>query len=334
MNKTKLKEITFRYLTDTIPYGALYITDKGRICDLSMLENGHADFWAELDIENVKEYLERLGWIKANTKLGYIDGAVKPTKEQEKILAKVRKLIFPELLGTPLDLIKPQKEEYKKAVANAFGNYRYCAVTQSYAQAKAVIKKASQNDKNFLKSYLAIDALKPFETTKECIKARKEKGVIGLAQEIVVCEKRFEKLAEFLLANTLVCDTEENARRILTAYGCTFKIVCLNGTALMPDGRILRDTDGQDAPNYEKWKGKSKLRCTMCDKPFDSCDEQEDFSFLRYIGYGSKYDRNRLEIRLCCACFDRVMDKILPMFPVYPMREYHFANMIHSVREE
>ena len=92
MNKTKLKEITFRYLTDTLPYGALYITDKGRICDLSMLENGHADFWAELGIENAKEYLESLGWIKANTKLGYIDGVVKPTKEQEKVLAKIRKI--------------------------------------------------------------------------------------------------------------------------------------------------------------------------------------------------------------------------------------------------
>ena len=40
---TKLKEITFRYLTDTIPYGALYITDKGRICDLSMLERDGID---------------------------------------------------------------------------------------------------------------------------------------------------------------------------------------------------------------------------------------------------------------------------------------------------
>lgn len=79
---------------------------------------------------------------------------------------------------------------------------------------------------------------------------------------------------------------------------------------------------------------KGKLRCTMCDKPFDVCDEQEDFSFLRYIGYGSKYDMNKLEMHLCCGCFDKVMDKILPMFPSYPMREYDFANTIRSIKEK
>ena len=30
--------------------------------------------------------------------------------------------------------------------------------------------------------------------------------------------------------------------------------------------------------------------CSMCGKKFDMWDEQEDFCFVRHIGYGSKYD--------------------------------------------
>ena len=63
-------------------------------------------------------------------------------------------------------------------------------------------------------------------------------------------------------------------------------------------------------------------RCTMCKKQLDEWDMQEDFYFKRRIGYGSKYDFHIFEARLCCDCFDSVLDKILPMFKVSPLSEY------------
>lgn len=44
--------------------------------------------------------------------------------------------------------------------------------------------------------------------------------------------------------------------------------------------------------------------CSMCGKKFDMWDEQEDFCFVRHIGYGSKYDMMGLYLNLCCDCFD------------------------------
>ena len=47
--------------------------------------------------------------------------------------------------------------------------------------------------------------------------------------------------------------------------------------------------------NKEKTRGaimeqNSGKICSMCGKKFDMWDEQEDFCFVRHIGYGSKYD--------------------------------------------
>ena len=53
--------------------------------------------------------------------------------------------------------------------------------------------------------------------------------------------------------------------------------------------------------------------CSMCGKKFDMWDEQEDFCFVRHIGYGSKYDRMGLYLNLCCDCFDKIADWFLPL---------------------
>ena len=61
--------------------------------------------------------------------------------------------------------------------------------------------------------------------------------------------------------------------------------------------------------------------CSMCGKKFDMWDEQEDFCFVRHIGYGSKYDMKGLYLNLCCDCFDRIADWFLPLCVQNPLRD-------------
>ena len=70
----------------------------------------------------------------------------------------------------------------------------------------------------------------------------------------------------------------------------------------------------------------TKLICSMCGKELDEFDLQEDFSFKRYIGYGSRYDMNIFEARLCCDCFDKILDAVLPMFKINPLSEYELVS--------
>lgn len=85
-----LRETVARLKTDSIPYGAMYILPNGTVLDLSTFENGHADLWAYLDeripITNypqcdIVHYLRDKGWIRANTKVGYIETSYATVKQ-------------------------------------------------------------------------------------------------------------------------------------------------------------------------------------------------------------------------------------------------------------
>ena len=96
-----LQEVIERLKTNSIPYGAMYILPNGTILDLSTFENGHADLWAYLDERipitrypqcNISNFLRDLGWIKANTKEGYIASDRIPTEKQTEKIAEILKL--------------------------------------------------------------------------------------------------------------------------------------------------------------------------------------------------------------------------------------------------
>ncbi len=59
----------------------------------------------------------------------------------------------------------------------------------------------------------------------------------------------------------------------------------------------------------------NKEQCSKCGKFLDLWDFQEDFSLSRFLGYGTKYDGERLEIKLCCECMEKLIDecKISPI---------------------
>lgn len=48
--------------------------------------------------------------------------------------------------------------------------------------------------------------------------------------------------------------------------------------------------------------------CNMCGREFDMWDAQEDFTIERYLGYGTKYDGERLSLHLCCFCMEKIID--------------------------
>ncbi len=65
----------------------------------------------------------------------------------------------------------------------------------------------------------------------------------------------------------------------------------------------------------------SKKQCTMCGKYFDLWDEQESFCLNRRIGYGSSHDGCQVKLQLCCGCFDRVLDMIVPLCRTNPITD-------------
>ena len=49
-------------------------------------------------------------------------------------------------------------------------------------------------------------------------------------------------------------------------------------------------------------------------------DEQEDFSISRNVGYGSKFDGETIRLDMCCDCFDKLMEELIPKCAIPPVK--------------
>ena len=60
-----------------------------------------------------------------------------------------------------------------------------------------------------------------------------------------------------------------------------------------------------------------EIVCNKCGKKFDIWDVQENFSINTLLGYGTKYDGDKLELHLCCNCIEKLVDECV----VSPIKE-------------
>lgn len=61
--------------------------------------------------------------------------------------------------------------------------------------------------------------------------------------------------------------------------------------------------------------------CNVCGKEFGMFDKQENLGLHTHFGYGTKFDGDRIELDICCNCFENLMDKFIPMCKINPIIE-------------
>lgn len=52
-----------------------------------------------------------------------------------------------------------------------------------------------------------------------------------------------------------------------------------------------------------------KRKCNLCGKNIDDFDFYAGLKISQRVGYGSEHDGKRVNLQLCCSCFDRIADK-------------------------
>ena len=77
----------------------------------------------------------------------------------------------------------------------------------------------------------------------------------------------------------------------------------------------------------------NKKKCSCCGKMLDTLDMQEDFTFDKYIGYGSKHDEEHIKFQLCCNCFDKIFDVIKPLIKDIEIEDYEEKGEIAMGQE-
>lgn len=57
-----------------------------------------------------------------------------------------------------------------------------------------------------------------------------------------------------------------------------------------------------------KNKKSAEAVCNLCGDKLRLCDLRNRFVIDRQISYGSEYNGSRVVLRMCCSCFDRLVE--------------------------
>ncbi len=137
--------------------------------------------------------------------------------------------------GVVADLIHVEKK-YETAIETALGGNIQNIVTEDEETAKAMIALLKENHAGratFL-PLTSVDGRGNFKKEE----ALSERGVIGLADKLVKCDKKYAGIASYLLGRVIVVDVIDNAIAIARNYHYSLHIVTLDGEYLSPGGSI------------------------------------------------------------------------------------------------
>ncbi|EET61706.1 RecF/RecN/SMC N-terminal domain protein [Marvinbryantia formatexigens DSM 14469] len=146
-----------------------------------------------------------------------------------------QKAVQPGLHGVVADLIRTQKK-YETAIETALGGSIQNIVTDNEETAKSMIAFLKKN-RYGRATFLPLTAIRRRGgLAKE--QALYEPGAVGVASTLAEADEIYENLVEYLLGQTLVVDTIDNAIAIARKYRHSLRIVTLEGDLLSPGGSM------------------------------------------------------------------------------------------------
>lgn len=139
------------------------------------------------------------------------------------------------VIGVVADIVKVDKK-YEVAVETALGGSIQNIVTDNETTAKELIEYLKKG-KYGRATFLPLSSLAN-RTGFNNEAALNEKGVIGLASDLVHIKKEYEAVSKFLLGRILVVDEIDNALALARKFRYTLRIVTLEGELLNAGGSM------------------------------------------------------------------------------------------------
>ncbi len=139
------------------------------------------------------------------------------------------------IIGVVADIIKVEKK-YEVAIETALGGNIQNVVTDNEITAKEAIEYLKQG-KFGRATFLPLSSIAN-KTGFTNERVFDEKGVIGLASDLVTIKKEYENISKFLLGRIVVADTIDNALSLARKYNYTLRIVTLEGELLNAGGSM------------------------------------------------------------------------------------------------
>ena len=125
-------------------------------------------------------------------------------------------------------------KEYETAIEMCLGASLQNVVTETEEDAKRLIEHLRKNNLGRA-SFLPITSVKGKKL--ENIKG-KDKGVIGIASDLVEYSKKYDQIILNLLGRTVIVDNMENAIKLAKQNNYSFRIITIEGDLINPSGAI------------------------------------------------------------------------------------------------
>ena len=135
----------------------------------------------------------------------------------------------------PVSTLISVDNEYILAIETALGAGLQHIVVDNEKTAKACIMALKEN-KAGRATFYPVSSVNGQAPTQEMINAKKCKGYIGVADELIKFDKKFEKIFSSLLGRTVVFDNIDNATEMAKSQGYRVKAVTLDGQIINVGG--------------------------------------------------------------------------------------------------
>ena len=233
----------------------------------------------------VKEYEERINSLSTEMRIkeSKLKFLVETEKEKEGYIKSVKDLLkacdnIKELgkgMHGVLANIITVPQEYQTAIEMCLGASLQNIVTDTEDDAKKLVEYLKTNNLGRA-SFLPLSAVKG----KKLEKIRsKEKGIHGIASDLVDFDKKYEQIILNLLGRTVIVDNMQTAIAVAKAEGYTYRIITLQGDIINPSGLM---TGGSVAKKTVNILGRSreneKLEVELKDikKKIDDTEQEKE----------------------------------------------------------
>ncbi|MDE7079142.1 MAG: hypothetical protein K2O95_03390, partial [Clostridia bacterium] len=157
------------------------------------------------------------------------------------------------VMGVVVDLVSVPKE-YETAIEMALGANLQNIVVADEEDAKYVINYLKEKQYGRL-TFLPLTSYKTRELERELSGILREKGCLGLANQLIKYDRKYYNIFSGLLGKTIIADNLDNATAMARKYRYAVKIVTLQGDVLNTSGSISggsKKTSGTKALSYDR----------------------------------------------------------------------------------
>ena len=152
------------------------------------------------------------------------------------------------VIGILGELVKVD-QEYETAIEIALGNAVHNVVTQNDRDASDLIDHLKKNHLGRV-TFLPIDSIKPRLLEENFLRdAKRSKGYIGLASELVETRPELRDIIDNLLGRIVVVDELDNGIAMAKAARYMYRVVSLAGDVVNPGGSLTGGSINKKATN-------------------------------------------------------------------------------------